>query len=420
METDTVVRAQKTERTAAECAHDISHLLKGESGLSVIRLVDLLIECAYISRASDIHFDPASSYVQTRFRIDGILEEAFTISHDTYQGVISRIKVLAELRTDEHHTVQDGRFRASLVHGAPINIRTSIVPTYYGESIVLRLLVSEAETFILNTLGLTKKNKEKIERAIAKPHGMILATGPTGSGKTTTLYALLKQLNTKERAIITIEDPIEYAIAGVNQIPVNARTGVTFADGLKSILRQDPNIIMVGEIRDAETAGLAVNTALTGHLVLSTLHTSDATTTLPRLLDMKIEPYLIASTVSIAIGQRLLRRLCKQCKREKYLTDAEWGSVAKGIPHTITSDTPFFERVGCEQCGNTGYRGRIGIHEVLEITNPIREAILKRSPASELRTLAMSEGMVPMIADGILKAHGGETTIEEVLRMRYE
>jgi type II secretory ATPase GspE/PulE/Tfp pilus assembly ATPase PilB-like protein len=285
----------------------------------------------------------------------------------------------------------------------------------------LRLLSENAEEFSLESLDFTPENQDKILRAIQKPYGMILATGPTGSGKTTTLYTLVKMLNKPGISIITLEDPIEYSIPGINQIQVNSRTNLTFETGLRSMLRQDPNIIMVGEIRDIETAGLAVNTALTGHLVLSTLHTNDAATTLPRLLDMKVEPYLIASTVNIAIGQRLVRRICSQCKDSREMTKAEEKSLQEVLPAELlkTHTRVYFGR-GCEKCLGSGYLGRAGIQEVMEIESAVREAILAKASASEIRRVAIAQGMVPMLEDGLRKAAKGVTTIEEVLRMRYE
>ncbi len=262
--------------------------------ISIINLVDLLIDYAQEQRASDIHLDPLNDSLRVRLRIDGVLQDFNLLPKRIHPEIISRIKILTGMRTDEHQAAQDGRFRRLMENNTPIDIRVSIAPTFYGENAVLRLLSDNSEQFTLDNLGFSETNKQRILNAIRKPFGMILATGPTGSGKTTTLYALIKKLNTKEVSIITIEDPIEYSIEGVKQIQANPRTGLTFASGLRSFLRQDPNIIMVGEIRDTETAGLAVNTALTGHLLLSTLHTSDAATTLPRLLDMKIEPYLVA------------------------------------------------------------------------------------------------------------------------------
>ena len=399
----------------------VEHELEKGTELSVIRLVDLLIERAQAAHASDIHLDPRAGSVVVRVPIARIPPDCCTLPSSIHHEVISRIKILCGLRTDEHQAAQDGRFRITLESALSVDVRVSIVPTYHGENAVLRLLSDQAEEFTLETLGLTPENRAKILRAINKPHGMILATGPTGSGKTTTLYTLVKMLNVPAVSIITVEDPIEYSISGINQIQINPRTGLTFANGLRSILRQDPNIIMVGEIRDTETAGLAVNTALTGHLVLSTLHTNDAPTTLPRLLDMKIEPYLIASTVNIAIGQRLVRRICKQCKEERPMTSAEAGSLSEIMSaELIELPGVFYAGSGCEACAGTGYRGRAGIHEVMEIDNDIREAILHKTSAREIRDVAIRQGMTPLVVDGFHKAAQGLTTIEEVLRTRYE
>ena len=391
------------------------------AALSVIRLVEALIEDASAVRASDVHLDPEHDQVRVRFRVDGVLQDITFLPARIHTEMIARIKVLCGLRTDEHQAAQDGRFRQVLASGKNVDVRVSIVPTYHQENAVLRLLADQAEDFSLDSLDFTPENKAKIVRAAGKPYGMILATGPTGSGKTTTLYTLVKMLNAPGVSIITIEDPIEYSVPGINQIQVNAKTGLTFANGLSSLLRQDPNVIMVGEIRDIETAGLAVNTALTGHLVLSTLHTNDAPTTLPRLLDMKVEPYLIASTVNLAIGQRLIRRICAQCKEEQTMSEAEAASLNEIIPaDLLASHRTFYRGHGCEECNGTGYKGRIGIHEVLELTTAVREAVLRKATAAELRKVALEEGMVPMTVDGFLKAAAGETTIEEVVRMRYE
>jgi type IV pilus assembly protein PilB len=369
---------------------------------------------------SDIHIDPADDNVQTRFRIDGVLQDAATLPKNIHSEIISRIKILAGLRTDEHQAAQDGRFHIQLTDGSA-DVRVSIAPTYYGENAVLRLLADQAEEFTLESLGFSIPNQTKIIHAIKKPYGMILATGPTGSGKTTTLYTLVKMLNTKEVSIITIEDPIEYAVSGINQIGVNNRSGLSFANGLRSILRQDPNIIMVGEIRDAETAGISVNTALTGHLLLSTLHTNDAATTLPRLLDMKIEPYLIASTVNVAIGQRLVRKICEHCKTRKKLTVAEQKSFAEVLPlKKFPANVMVYHGKGCEECNFSGYRGRIGIHEVLVVDNPIREAVLRKASSVELREIAIASGMTTMVEDGLEKVFKGITTISEILRMLHE
>ena len=409
-------RARSREVTAL-----ISAELENGANLSVIRLVDVLVQCAYNARASDIHLDPVKEGLKIRLRVDGVLQDAQTLPATIQNEVITRLKILCGLRTDEHQAAQDGRFHLMLSEGASVDVRVSIVPVYFGENAVLRLLSDQAAEFTLEMLGFSPENKAKIIRAARKPHGMVLATGPTGSGKTTTLYTLVKMLNTPDVSIITIEDPIEYAIGGINQIQVNTRSGLTFANGLRSMLRQDPNIIMVGEIRDMETAGLAVNTALTGHLVLSTLHTNDAPTTLPRLLDMKVEPYLIASTVNIAIGQRLIRRVCKQCSEEQTLSDAERKSLAEIMPAVLLKKhVTFYNGKGCDACHGTGYLGRVGIHEVLEIDNVVREGILRKASANKIHDLAIQQGMTPMIEDGFMKAAAGLTTIEEVLRMRYE
>ncbi|MBL8029902.1 MAG: type II/IV secretion system protein [Candidatus Doudnabacteria bacterium] len=385
---------------------------------SVISLVSLVIEHAHMACASDIHIDPFEEGLIFRFRVDGMLYKIFSLPRTIHQEVISRIKILSGLRTDEHQSAQDGRFRH--VKGSDcIDVRVSIVPTYYGENAVLRLLSERLENGSLETLGFTEKNLEKIKLAVKKPFGMILVTGPTGSGKTTTLYALLKYLNLPEISIVTIEDPIEYSLPGIEQIQVNPKTGLSFANGLRSILRQDPNVIMVGEIRDNETAGIAVNVALTGHLLLSTLHTNDPATTLPRLLDMKIESYLVASTVNIAVGQRLLRKICSHCKVSKVLQKSEKESLA-GIYGKEAIGDFLFEGKGCENCSGTGYKGRLPVHEVLQVTEKVRLAILQKRTAGEIKNIALSEGMLSMEDDALFKARQGLTSFEEILRLKLE
>lgn len=399
----------------------IKNELKQGTNLSIINLVNYVIEYAHHLNASDIHIDPTDNDVRIRFRIDGVLTDAFIFPRQILDEVTSRIKVLANLRTDEHQAAQDGRFRNIMEDAGPVDIRASIIPSYYGESVVLRLLAESAEQFDLKTLGFSKTDEEKILFAVSKPNGMILATGPTGSGKTTTLYTLIKMLNAPEISIITVEDPIEYAVKNIKQIQVNTRTGLTFANGLRSILRQDPDVIMVGEIRDVETANIAVNTALTGHLLLSTLHTNDAATILPRLLDMRIEPYLIASTVNIAIAQRLVRKICNKCKTEKKMSDTEKVSLQKSLPPSILNDIKvLYSGKGCDACNETGYKGRIGISEVLLVDNDLREAILRKASANEMKALAIKNGMTPMIEDGLQKVMAGLTTVNEVLRVAHE
>lgn len=395
-------------------------LTKTPDDISMIALVDNLVGDAFRSRASDVHIDPSEKEIMIRFRIDGVLHDAYKVPKEVQSEIISRIKVLSGLRTDEHQAAQDGRFRLKL-GTINVDIRVSIAPTYYGENVVMRLLSEQAENFTLESLGYKGANLEKVKRNIKKPYGMILATGPTGSGKTTTLYTILKILNTKEVSIITIEDPVEYAIGGIQQIPINARTGLTFASGLRSILRQDPNIVMVGEIRDEETAGIAVNAALTGHLLLSTLHTNDAPTTLPRLLDMKIEPFLIASIVNIAIGQRLVRKICSDCKTKKQITAEELKSLTAVLsPKVLDDNRTFYYGAGCKVCDNSGYKGRIGIYEVMEMDDEIRMAIMRNADSSEIKKIALKNGMTTMLEDGFRKAVDGDTTIEEILRVIHE
>ncbi len=388
------------------------------TNLSTINLVDYLIEKAHTSRASDIHIDPTAQNVRVRLRIDGVLQETCSFPKQNHNEIIARIKVLSRLRTDEHQNPQDGRFRQNLPGvKTDIDIRVSITPTYYGESVVLRLLSDREEYFSLESLGFSLSDQVKIASALKHRNGMILATGPTGSGKTTTLYTLIKMLSTPSLSVVTIEDPIEYAMENIKQIQVNGHSGLTFANGLRSILRQDPDIIMVGEIRDAETASIAVNTALTGHLLLSTLHTSDAATTLPRLLDMGIAQYLVASTINIAIGQRLVRKICVYCK-ERTVIDPDFLEIYKELISKHFSDELVVCRGrGCAHCQQSGYLGRISINEVLVADDTIREAIIRKAPASEIRRLAIENGMTTLFEDGLEKVKAELTSIEEVLRV---
>ncbi len=397
--------------------HSLPYLLEAGTP-SIITLVDTCIADALHLRASDIHIEPRESDVLIRFRIDGILHEHGVLPRELLQEVISRVKVLSNLRTDEHQAAQDGRFR----HKAQgtLDIRVSITPTYFGENAVLRLLTNNDDEFTLDTLGFSEHDTLSIREALVKSHGMILATGPTGSGKTTTLYTLIKELHTGETSIVTIEDPVEYAIGGVTQIQVNPRTSLTFAHGLRSILRQDPNVIMVGEIRDGETASIAVNAALTGHILLSTVHTNDAATTLPRLLDMGVDAYLVASTISIAIGQRLVRTLCSTCKEEERLSEHIRIHLSRIKVNSGNLPTSHFKGAGCDECDHTGYKGRIGIYEVLVVSPRMRDATLLRASAQEIKSIAIQEGMTTMLDDGLRKVKAGLTSIDEVLRITHE
>ncbi|MBI2035319.1 MAG: Flp pilus assembly complex ATPase component TadA [Candidatus Liptonbacteria bacterium] len=414
------VDSAESYKTTIKLKAQIEKALVSSTELSLISLVDNLIEYAFYARASDIHIDPSDDKMMARLRIDGVMHDAFVFPKKSQLAIITRIKVLAGMRTDEHQMAQDGRFKAQIKDGS-IDIRVSIAPTYYGENCVMRILAEQAQKLSLETLGFSAEDIKKVNRAIGKPYGMILATGPTGSGKTTTLYTILKKLNTKEVSIITIEDPIEYSIKGIDQVQVNEKTGLTFAHGLRFILRQDPNIIMVGEIRDDETANIAINAAMTGHLLLSTLHANDAATALPRLIDMRVEPFLISSTVNIIIGQRLVRQLCVNCRVKKELDDAEIQNLKEFFPENLLkAGAVFYTHKGCDKCGGTGYIGRIGIHEVLEMSDEVRELIMKHANSSEIKIAALKNGMVPMLEDGFKKAEQGITTLEEVLRVFHE
>lgn len=390
--------------------------------IPIDKLLDLLIEYAYYNKASDVHIEPRATDSLTRFRIDGVLHDVLSIDKAFHSQVITRIKVLSKLRTDEHMTSQDGKMRIHLDE-EDLDVRVSILPVVHGEDAVLRLL-SKLRQFSLSDLGMNENSLEIIKTAYQRPYGMILVTGPTGSGKTTSMYAVLKILNTREKNIATIEDPVEYEIKGLKQIQVNPKTRLTFADGLRSILRQDPDIIFVGEIRDEETADIAVNSAMTGHLVLSTLHTNDAPTALPRLIDMKMEPFLVASTVNVVVGQRLVRKICRNCrvsytqKRIELTARFPEELIVKSFGHS--REIRMYRGKGCSVCHLTGYTGRIGIFEVMKITEKIRRLITQKEDADVIRIEALKEGMTTMFEDGLAKVQEGITTIEEVLRATRE
>jgi type IV pilus assembly protein PilB len=391
-----------------------------QGDLPIIKVADVLINAAYQDRASDIHIEPEEKTSLIRFRIDGVLQDVLRVPREIHERVISRIKVMSNLRTDEHLSAQDGKMVEKLDE-ENLDIRVSIIPVTQGEKAVLRLLSGHAREYTLADLGTNPKDLQKITNAFNKSYGMILSTGPTGSGKTTTIYSILKILNTREKNIMTIEDPVEYRIGGANQVQVNAKTNLTFANGLRSILRQDPNIIFVGEIRDSETAAIAVNAALTGHLVLSTLHTNDAATAIPRLTDMKVEPFLVASTVNIIIAQRLVRQICASCKTEEKLATTE---IAKHFPQTLVekyfgrgAQARTYKGKGCKICRQTGYLGRIGLFEVLEVTKNIRKLISEKVDSDVIAQAAKEEGMKTMLDDGLEKVALGMTTMEEVIRV---
>lgn len=390
------------------------------SDAPIAKIVDLLITYAYRDKASDIHIEPEEDNLLIRFRVDSILHDVLYLNKELHPRIVTRLKVLANLATDEHLSAQDGKLRMK-VDDENLDIRVSILPIADGEKAVLRLLSSRFRSFGFEELGMNKKDLKKVSGAISNAYGMILSTGPTGSGKTTSIYSILKILNTREKNITTIEDPIEYRIKGVNQIQLNTKTNLNFANGLRSILRQDPNIIFVGEIRDSETAGIAVNAALTGHLVLSTLHTNDSATALPRLIDMKVESFLVAATVNIIIAQRLVRKICTSCRTKDVLKRAE---VAKNIPEKTISkhfgkkaNIIVYKGRGCQVCHLTGYSGRIGIFEVMEISEKIKRLIIEKKDSDIIKKEAILEGMNTMLDDGLQNALSGITTIEEVLRV---
>ncbi len=386
----------------------------------IAKIVTLIINYAYEDRASDLHIEPEEKDTLVRFRVDGILHDVLYLPKKIHDQVVTRIKVLSSLRTDEHMAPQDGKMRIELEE-EDLDIRVSILPIVYGEKVVLRLLASHFRQFSLVDLGMNPVDLQKVTNAFSKSFGMILSTGPTGSGKTTSIYAILKIINTREKNITTIEDPVEYRIKGVNQIQTNAKTDLTFASGLRSILRQDPNVIFVGEIRDSETAGIAVNAALTGHLVLSTLHTNDAATALPRLIDMKAEPFLVASTVNVIVAQRLVRKICEMCKTA---VDLNLSQLPQNLPQEkikkYFGDQPnikIYKGRGCEICHFTGYAGRIGVFEVLEVSTEIKKLITAKNDSNVVLQQAMKEGMTTMLDDGLAKVAKGLTTIDEVLRV---
>lgn len=388
--------------------------------LPIIKIVESIINYAYENRASDIHLEPHDEDTLVRFRIDGILHDVLAIPKEFHSLLVSRIKIMANLRTDEHQSSQDGKLRFNLAE-EKLDIRVSVLPIIKGEKIVMRLLSKKMRELNLDNLGLSASEAKKVKAAIKNPYGMILATGPTGSGKTTTLYSILKILNSRDVNISTIEDPVEYDIEGINQIQVNPETNLTFAKGLKSILRQDPDIVMVGEIRDDETAQIAINSAMTGHLVLSTLHTNDAATCLPRLLDMKVKPYLISSTVLLVIAQRLVRKICPNCIKSYTMAAEEF---LKLIPKQIgekfiegKNKLTLFQGAGCKLCHKTGFHDRLGIFEVLTINPAIRDLIVNKATSQQIKKQAISEGMITMLENGLEKVFSGQTTLEEVLRI---
>lgn len=390
----------------------------------IAKIVATVLEFAVKARASDVHIEPLESHTRVRYRIDGILQEKLVLPRKVHEAVVSRIKILAELKIDERRLPQDGRF-SFRAEDQEVDLRVSSLPTVDGEKIVMRLLRKTSNVPTLGELGLRGMALKVVEESIKVPHGIVLITGPTGSGKTTTLYSVLHILNTSRVNIVTLEDPVEYQIDGVNQVQINVKAGLSFATGLRSFLRQDPNIIMVGEIRDNETADLAIQASLTGHLVFSTLHTNSSAGALPRLLDMQAEPFLLASSMTCVVAQRVLRKICDNC-RETYAPPAQALDEMKQVLGPLY-DAFVSQQAGkpvmlsrgrkCEKCGDTGYKGRIAIFEVLKVTEKIGKLILERAPAIQIEQAAVADGMVLMEQDGYLKALEGITTLEEVMRV---
>ena len=393
---------------------DIEHLRDLASEAPVIRLVNQILQRAVESRASDVHIEPFADQLKVRYRVDGILKEGESPPVSSTAAVISRIKIMAKLNIAERRLPQDGRI-PQRIQGKELDLRVSTVPTMFGESVVMRLLDKESVSFDFDALGFDGPPRDRLIKVLEQPYGIFLVTGPTGSGKSTTLYTALSRLNTEENKILTVEDPVEYQVAGINQIPVKSSIGMTFAGALRAIVRQDPDIIMVGEMRDLETARIAVQSALTGHVVLSTLHTNDAASGVTRLLDMGVEDYLLTSTINGILAQRLVRRLCPDCRApyEPLPELAEKICDAGLTPARLQ----LYRAVGCKQCNHSGYRGRLVIAEVLLMSDRIRQAVLSHATAGDIHRIAVEEGMATMYRDGLRKAVDGRTTIEEVIRV---
>jgi len=406
-------------------------LQKMAEDIPVIKVLDTLLKHAVLEGASDVHIEPEEENVVIRYRVDGILHDAMVLPKQVLTGLIARIKVLAKLKLDEHRLPQDGRFKINLPE-CKVSLRVSILSVFDGEKAVLRILNDSSKGLTLESLGVSGDALEIIHRNIKKPNGMMLSTGPTGSGKTTTLYTIMDILNTPQVNISTIEDPVEYRMPRINQTQINSKLGFTFANGLRSLLRQDPDIMMVGEIRDNETAEIAVHAAMTGHLIFSTLHTSSAAGSIPRLVDMGVEPFLIASSLNVVIGQRLVRKLCTECRQKYKLNNSEIESLSgmidtKKLEKILTKEgvlksgeswknIEIYKSVGCEKCRD-GYHGRCGIFEVMEVSEEIKKLVIEKRTEGEIFSQARKEGMVSIVEDGLLKAAKGITAIEEILRV---
>lgn len=413
-----VKETEQFNETKTVDSKDISEIIKEAP---IAKIVATILEYAVSSRASDVHIEPQEDRVRVRYRIDGILYDRLSLPKSVQEAVISRIKILSEMKIDEHRTPQDGRFNFK-VDNKEVDLRISVLPTTFGEKIVMRLLRKSGGIPTLNDLGVTGSTLKNLETSILRPHGIIIVCGPTGSGKTTTLYSVLNKLNTTRVNIMTLEDPVEYQMAGINQVQINPAVGLTFATGLRSFLRQDPNVILVGEIRDKETTELAIQAALTGHLVFSTLHTSNAAGALPRLTDLGAETFLLASTMNAILGQRIVRTICAHCKEETQAPAqiVEEVKTVLGKLFPTSGVVKFYKGKGCKECADAGYLGRTGIYEALPISPKIASLVLENADATTIEKQAIVEGMITMKQDGYLKVLQGITTVEEILRVAQE
>jgi type IV pilus assembly protein PilB len=422
---DAIEKHNRMDAEADEISAEASHDFEDEDDLSsvkevvedapIVKLVNLLISQAVADRASDIHIEPGEKDLRVRYRIDGVLHEKMRPPKNIQAGIISRLKIMADINIAERRIPQDGRVTAN-IGGKPIDLRVATLPTVYGEKVVMRILDKSTSVKTLDDLGFLPETRGRFESSFTKPYGTILVTGPTGSGKSTTLYATLNILNDESKNIITVEDPVEYRLAGINQVQVNNKAGMTFAAALRSILRSDPDIVLVGEIRDKETATIAVEAALTGHLVLSTLHTNDAASTPTRLVEMGVEPFLVATALDAIVAQRLARRLCEKCKEPYTPTMAELETVGWDFGENETVPQ-LYRAVGCQACGKTGYLGRFAVHEVLLISEEIERLIVEHAHSEDIKKVAIAQGMLTLRQAGLTQVAAGITTIEEVLRV---
>lgn len=406
------------EASASSDARDddrLSNIREVREDAPIVRLVNVLISQAISDRASDIHVEPTAKDLRIRYRIDGVLHEVMRSPRNIQNGVISRLKVMADINIAERRLPQDGRITTT-IDGQPVDLRVATLPTVHGEKVVMRVLDNSTASLRLSELGFLPQNMARYEESFTKPYGTVLVTGPTGSGKTTTLYATINILNEPTKNVITVEDPVEYQLDGINQIQVNAKAGLTFASALRTILRADPDIMLVGEIRDRETAAIAIEAALTGHMVLSTLHTNDAATTPNRLVEMGVEPFLVGSALDCIVAQRLARKLCERCK-QAYPVDHEQLVALGWDVEGLQLPEKFYRSVGCPACGKTGYMGRFAVHEVLTINEEIERLIVEHAHAEDIRKAAIADGMVTLRQAGLLGAARGVTSVDEVLRV---